>query len=329
MKKATAQAFANIALVKYWGKTHGTLRLPTNSSLSVAMDKIQTTTTVEFSPDYDADQIIIDKDEFASHEAERVIVFLNLIRQMAHTSLKAKVVTKNNFPRAVGAASSASGFAALSLAAAASAGLDLSEKELSILARQGSGSACRSVTGEVSVWHAGSSNETSFAERVHLPAEWNLTVLMTFTDDVTHKKIGSTQGMALTQETSPYYQIGVEEAELNVVRIQTAMERADWMAFGKVIEDEMYRLHALCMTTTPNILYWSSTTVAVFQRIYDLREQGIAAFFTADAGAQVQVLCQGKDAARVKQELAAVPGVREVVTCGVGGPAKLIAEDLF
>ncbi len=184
MSKATALAYANIALVKYWGKGDEKLRLPVNSSVSITLDAIYTQTTVEFRPDLNQDVIEIDNDTFSSAETKRVSEHLDRVRRLAKLKTFAQVVTKNNFPQAVGAASSASGFAALSLAASAAAGLNLTEKELSILARQGSGSACRSISGGFNIWHRGSDPASSFAEKIDYPTEWNLKILLVFVGEM-------------------------------------------------------------------------------------------------------------------------------------------------
>ena len=327
--KVTARAYANIALVKYWGKGDEKLRLPTNSSVAMGLDKIFTTTTVEFDQKYKTDWVDIDGDKFSKEEIMRVTEHLDRVRQLATMKERARVVTRNNFPKAVGAASSASGFAALSVAGTKAAGLKLSEKELSILARQGSGSASRSVSGGVSVWHRGTSSDTSWAEQIDYPKDWDLGVLLVFVGDLKAKKIGTTEGMALTQETSPYFQVGVKEAELNAVRIQKAVERGDWLAFGKVIEDECFRLHTLCMTTTPSLLYWSGETINIFQKLYQLRETGIEAYFTVDAGPHVHIICHQRDKKIIKMEIERILGVKTVVDCGIAGPAGLIEGHLF
>ncbi|MFH1244502.1 MAG: diphosphomevalonate decarboxylase [bacterium] len=322
MKKATAIAHSNIALVKYWGKGDEKLRLPVNSSAAITLNNLTTTTTVEFRQDLTTDQVELLGDGFEAREVEKVSKHLDRVRQLAKIEWRAKVVSQNSFPKAAGMASSASGFAALTVAAVGAAGLDLSEKELSILARQGSGSASRSIPGGVSVWHAGTSSETSFAERIDYPKEWDLHVLLVMAEDTSAKKVGSTEGMALAV-TSPYFTIAAKEAEQNILRITTAMSRGDWSAFGKVIEDECYRLHALCMTTTPNILYWRGVTVEVFQRLLKMRETGVQAFFTVDAGPHVHVVCQGKDVEVVKNELSKLSGIKTIIECGIGGGASI------
>ena len=328
MKKSTAQAHSNIALVKYWGKGDEQLRLPVNSSAAIALDNLTTTTTVEFREDLKIDEVELLGDGFEAGEVEKVSKHLDRVREMAGIKLKAKVVSKNGFPKAAGMASSASGFAALSVAAATAAGLSLSEKELSILARQGSGSASRSVPGGVSVWHAGTSSETSYAEPIPYPKAWEFHVLLVMAEDTSVKKVGSTEGMALAT-TSPYFKTAGSEAEKNIENLRIAMEKEDFRAFGKVIEDECFRLHMLCMTTTPNILYWRGITIEVFQKLLKIRESGIEAFFTVDAGPHVHVVCQGKDVEAVKKSLSELSGIKTIIECGIGDGATIIEDHLF
>src|SRR3989338_6357678 len=140
--KATAIAPSNIAFIKYWGRKDEALRLPENGSISMNLNNLLTTTTVEFSPAFTGDSFSLNGVEDAE-EQQRVIKHLDRIRQAAKIAEKARVVSRNNFPTGTGLSSSASGFAALTVAGAKAAGLNFSEKELSILARQGSGSACR------------------------------------------------------------------------------------------------------------------------------------------------------------------------------------------
>ena len=165
MEKITARAYSNIAFIKYWGRKDEILRLPTNGSISMNLSNLFTTTTVEFSSQYTADEITINgkKDELMNN---RVIRHLDIVRKLKKVETRAKVVSINNFPTGTGLSSSASGFAALTLAAAKSIGLHLSEKELSILARQGSGSACRSIPNGFVEWENGEKSEDSYAKTI-------------------------------------------------------------------------------------------------------------------------------------------------------------------
>ena len=146
-RRATGFANSNIALVKYWGNRDHALRLPANSSLSMNLAALTTTTTVEFREDLAADFVTIDGTEARGPARERVAAHLDRVRALAGIGAKASVASHNNFPAGAGLASSASAFAALTVAACAAAGLELTTDKLSRLARRGSGSACRSVPG--------------------------------------------------------------------------------------------------------------------------------------------------------------------------------------
>jgi len=158
--KGTAIAPSNIAFTKYWGRKNELLRLPENGSISMTLSNLLTTTTVEFSPKYKKDEIIIDSKSVQPDEGERIIRHLDRVRAMASVPDKARVVSRNNFPCGTGLSSSASGFAALTLGALQAAGLHMSEKDISILARQASGSACRSIPGGFVEWRNGDTSET-------------------------------------------------------------------------------------------------------------------------------------------------------------------------
>ena len=168
MQKITVQASSDVALVKYWGKKDKILRLPANGSISMILDSLQSTTTVEFLPELIKDEVIIGG-EVEEGEISRVVKHLDRIRALAQSqnlikeSIFAKVVSENNFPKSTGLSSSGSGFAALTMAASKAIGLDLSEKELSILARQGSGTACRCVCGGFVEWLDGETSEDSYS----------------------------------------------------------------------------------------------------------------------------------------------------------------------
>lgn len=171
--KATAVAPSNIAFIKYWGTKDDVLRLPKNGSISMNLSNLLTTTTVEFNPDFYQDIVTVDNEQKVI-EGNRVIKHLDRIRSLAKIDYKAKVVSNNNFPSSKGLSASASGFAALTVAGAAAAGLKLSEEELSILARQGSGSACRSIPDGFVEWLDGDTSETSYSVSLYKPDYWDI-----------------------------------------------------------------------------------------------------------------------------------------------------------
>src|SRR5829696_4819397 len=174
MTTATAQASPNIAFIKYWGNRDNVLRIPMNSSISMNLDGLYTRTTVSFQPSLPYDELIINGHEVAGGGRERVSYVLDLIREMAKLRESAEVMTENNFPVGAGIASSAAAFAALALAGSKAAGLNLSEKDLSRLARRGSGSAARSISTGFVEWQAGTTDEDSFAYSIAGTDQWKL-----------------------------------------------------------------------------------------------------------------------------------------------------------
>ena len=152
---ASAIAHPNIALIKYWGDTDPDLHIPVNGSISLNLKELFTRTIVTFDPKLNQDQFKLNGKQTDGAGLKRVSAFLKRVRQMAGINRFAFVESYNNFPTATGIASSASGFAALSLAASNAAGLDLDEKTLSRLARTGSGSACRSIPAGFVEWQVG------------------------------------------------------------------------------------------------------------------------------------------------------------------------------
>src|SRR3990167_844609 len=192
--KATAQAPSNIAFVKYWGRKDEELRLPENGSISMNLSTLLTTTTVEFGH-FDNDEVIFNGIT-ERLENNRAVKHIDRIRKLANLNKKVKIVTQNNFPTGTGLSSPASGFAALTIAAAFAAGLKLSERELSILARQGSGSACRSIPNGFVELLDGDTSETSYAYSIFPPDYWDIAdVVVILTEE--QKDVSTTEGQRL------------------------------------------------------------------------------------------------------------------------------------
>ncbi len=178
------------------------------------------------------------------------------------------------------------------MAAAAAYGLDLSERDLSRLARRGSGSATRSIPGGVSVWHAGD-DAGSFAETV--PAPPMAMVVVTINDGP--KEIGSREAMRRTIATSPFYPAWVSSTTETVGDMLAACAAGDFTRIGELTESNALRMHATIEGAFPPIRYLTSRSVAVFDAVVAMRADGIEAYATADAGPNVVVLCRPEDRA--------------------------------
>ena len=321
-QSATAVAHPNIAFIKYWGDRDAELRLPANSSLSMNLAGLETRSLVTFDGDLNQDELILNGASASGAALERVSALLDLVRDRAEFESRARVQSENNFPSGAGIASSASAFAALALAASKAAGLDLDEVALSRLARRGSGSASRSVPGGFVEWHAGYSDENSYAESIAPPEHWGLQDCIAVVSQA-HKGTGSTQGHALA-ESSPLQAARLAGAGTRLKACRAALLDRDFPAFAAVVEQDSLLMHAVMMSSTPPLYYWQPATLAVMQAVRSWRAEGLAACSTVDAGPNVHVISPADAADEVQKRLAHLPGVLEVLRAGPGGPARLV-----
>jgi diphosphomevalonate decarboxylase len=318
MSTARAIAHPNIALVKYWGKRDLALNLPAVPSLSLTLDGFDTRTEVVWGAG--ADSVILDGEPADPKAAAKVTRFLDLLDPKRPPCA---VRSSSNFPAGAGLASSASAFAALAVAASAARGEPFDPVRLSVLARQGSGSACRSLWGGLVVWHAGTCPDGSDSHGTPLlPAEaWDLRMVVAIVSTA-RKAVGSTEGMERSRLTSPLYQTWVDQAAGDVAEGVEAVYARDLPRLGRVMEASTFKMHASMLTSDPPLLYWQPASIACLHAIWALRARGVGAWVTMDAGPQVKVLCAPADAPAVVEAL--LPLVDRVHTLRPGGPARLV-----
>jgi len=325
MTTATAQSFANIAFIKYWGNRDNILRLPSNSSISMNLDGLYTRTTVSFQPSLPFDQLIINGHEVMGHGLDRISYILDIIRGMANIYDRAEVMSENNFPSGAGIASSASAFAALALAGSKAAGLNLSEPELSRLARRGSGSASRSIPGGFVEWQMGTSDEDCFAFSIAEPAHWDLVDCVAIVS-AAHKKTGSTEGHSLAW-TSPLQAARVADAPRRLEICRKAILERDFNSFAPIVELDSDIMHSVMMTSTPQLHYWKPASLDVMSCVRQWRADGMPVCYTVDAGPNIHILCPGTEAQTVEKRLFEIKGVDKVLVARAGGPAKIVTND--
>jgi diphosphomevalonate decarboxylase len=321
--QATAQAQPNIALVKYWGKRDAALNLPAAGSLSITLDALHTRTRVRFDDALDADDITLNGERDAA-QSRKISVFLDLFRARAGIVTRALVESGNDFPTGAGLASSASGFAALAVATDRSLGLDLDPRELSMLARRGSGSAARSILGGFVEMAPGTRDDgqDAFASPLLDASSWPLKVVVAITSRK-KKAVDSRAGMETSQRTSPYYRdwIATVQGDLNAAR--SAVQTRDFEKLSVVSEASCLAMHAVMLATRPALIYWNGATLDCIQCIRALRLRGIGVFYTVDAGPQVKAVCLPDDAAGVAEALRDVAGVEDVLVSGLGEGARI------
>ncbi|OGQ88367.1 MAG: diphosphomevalonate decarboxylase [Deltaproteobacteria bacterium RIFOXYA12_FULL_58_15] len=321
-RRARAKAQANIALVKYWGKRDVARNLPAVGSISVTLADLSTETEVVAGDSVLDDSFELNGSAASPQEMARIGQFLDRMRGAAGVTHRAKIVSANNFPTGAGLASSASGFAALTLATSAAFGMDSSAKELSVLARLGSGSAPRSLLGGFVEMAAGRSKDGSDAVATQLfdESHWPLDILVAVTTEAA-KKTGSTAGM---QQSSAYFSAWVDGANADLAAARAAIGARDIEALGTVAEHSCLKMHAVALAAKPGLLYWNAATVALIHAVREGRSSGIAMFFTIDAGPQVKVFCEAKDATTVARIIEGVDGVARVIRTSIGPGAVLL-----
>ncbi|MCB1057032.1 MAG: diphosphomevalonate decarboxylase [Acidobacteria bacterium] len=334
-EKISVVAPANIAFVKYWGAADLEKALPLHPSISMTLGKALSHTTVEWTEGRDGeDEVWLATAQGALEPAPeafrgRIVGHLERLRRRAGRLGSFRVATRNSFPAAAGLASSASGFAALSLAVGSVLGLETTPREASVLARlSGSGSASRSVMGGYVEWPVAGEDGLEGAAVQLAPAEhWALADVIALVETGA-KEVSSLDGHRRAP-SSPHFARRLELIPGRLEHVRDAILRRDLDELGPILEEEAIELHLIAMSSRPPIFYWRPATLAVLEAVRGLRRRGISAWSTMDAGANVHVICPEADAASVAEALAEVPGVVGVLVDGVGsGPART-DEELF
>jgi diphosphomevalonate decarboxylase len=319
---ATVRAHPNIAFIKYWGNRNDLLRLPANSSISMNLAGLYAETTVVWDENLVQDELTLNGDIKTGRELERVSTHLDVIRQRLGMNTRAQVVSVNNFPTGAGIASSAAAFAALTVAGVAAAGADLTERELSTIARRGSGSASRSVPAGFVQWYAADTHDESYAESVATPEHWNLVDVIAVVS-TGHKEVGSTQGHP-SAKTSDLQNARVAGAEERLRIVREAILARDFAPFAEVVEYDSNLMHAVMMTSRPPLFYWLPPTLTVMDAVRRWRADGLRVCYTLDAGPNIHCICEENDAAEVRNRLQSVSGVLQVIEARAGGAAHLV-----
>lgn len=327
--KTTAIAPSNIAFTKYWGKHIDPVlekgRVPRNGSISMTLDSLLTTTTVEFDGQYNRDEFVLNG-EVEEREESRVVQYLDLIRAEAKIDLYARVVSSNTFPKGTGLSSSASGFAALALAGSKAAGLDLNERALSILARKGSGSASRSIPSGFVEWHAADSSEGSFAETIFQPDHWSIVDVVAVVNEG-RKAVSTTQGMQSTKD-NPFIDVRIARMQEKNRWLKEILADKDFAAFGDLIEHEALELHAMMLAA--GLIYLQPESLRLILKVQrEWRPSGIAAFCTVNTGQDVHIICEEKDVSAVQAKLKEMESVHQVIINRPGKGARLTDQHLF
>lgn len=324
--KTTAVAPSNIAFIKYWGKRDENLRLPANNSISMNLSNLTTTTTVEFNSNLHQDDVVVDGIREVK-QVKRIVEHLDRVRKIAKTKASAKVFSENNFPESTGLSSSASGFAALTLAAASSLSLKLSEKELTVVARHASGSACRSIPDGFVEWVKGTNSEQSFAYSLYPANFWDIADIVAVIGS-TKKKVATTQGQKYVS-TSPFFETRLKNLPEKINKLKKFLKEKNFSKFGEIIEGEAMEMHAIILTSTPSLIYWLPQTLELMHYVRKWRRDGLEVYFTINTGHDVHLLCQKADKDTLFKLIKKLGFVKNVIVNKPSIGARLIDKHLF
>lgn len=319
--KATARAHPIQGLVKYHGMRDDDRRLPYHDSISVCTGPAATTTTVAFDDSLEEDRYQVDGEAVSGRGAERIADVVSEVRERADRELpKVKLVSENDFPTNVGLGSSSSGFAAAAVALAEAAGLEYSRPELSTIARVGSASAARAVTGGFSDLHAGLNDADCRSHKLDVPQE--------FVDDIRIvaaliPEYKETEAAHAEAEQSHMFDARLAHVHSQLATARDAIRSGDFDRTFEVAEHDSLSLAATTMTGPSGWVYWRPESIAVFDTVRDLRESAdIPVYFSVDTGASVYV---NTTAAHVDRVNSAVQSCDvETRIWNVGGPARVL-----
>lgn len=316
MSGVVAVAHPNVALSKYWGKREGAGNVPAVPSLSVTLAGLATRTRLKWDALLADHRFVLDGRLQERAQAPKVFTFLDEAARAVGTSACADVESTNDFPTASGLASSASGFAALALAAVRAGGCDWDAARVADLARRGSASAARSLFGGFVELVGTEARLVAPAD--HLP----LAVLVCVTAEGP-KATSSTEGMRVTMARSPFAAAWLEQAPRLHGRLHAALLARDFDRVGELAEASALAMHASAIAA--GVVYWNGATLEALAAVRALRAGGTAAYATIDAGPHVKVLVRPGDAAKAREAMAAVPGVRRVIEARPGPGARIEA----
>src|SRR4030066_217319 len=318
--KGSAKAHPIQGLIKYHGLKDDVLRIPYHDSISVATSPTNTHTTLEFG-NFRKDTATVDGKQLAARELERVVSVIDEVRNRSGVRKKFRMESRNNFPSNVGLGASASGFAALAVAACSAADMKLSLEQISVIARRGAGSATRSVTGAFSRWRAGFEDEESYSYQI-ASEDFQMGIVVALipafkqTEDA-HKAV----------LTSPFFHSRLAFVHGALAEMENAIRKKNISKIGALAERDSLILHGITMTSVDEMLLWRPETVKVMLEVRKMRSESLEAYFSIDTGATVYVNTAPKNVKEVERRIK-VLGI-ETLTCGAGGAARITEKHIF
>ncbi len=339
IKVTTAKGHSNIAFTKYWGKRDERINLPNNSSISMTLDdNLSTITSVALVDGLRYDTVYINNelqdlyDPRATEKTKFMREVLKYMKNIADTNKNFLIVSKNTFPTSSGIASSASGAATLIFAVSHVLELNMPLEYMSIIARNISGSACRSVYGGFVKWNKGEKNDGSDSYSVQLKDEKHWPELMDIIAivDSSKKKISSSAGHAQTIRTSVLYPSRPSYVEKVNVELENAIRNKNFEKMGEIIMRDSNNMHATMLDTWPPVIYFTGTSIDIIKGVHELNEKEgkTVAAYTFDAGPNAHIITTEAYRGQVNEMLSSISGVQRTIESHAGtGPVLLEEKD--
>ena len=318
--RATAKAQPNIALIKYWGKRDIERNLPAVGSISITLDALATTMTVDLDAGVETDELIVNN-EPNEQMLPRISKCLDNV--LGRDRSRARILSKSNFPIAAGLASSASSFAALTVGAAKAAGLDADTARLSRLAGEASGSAARSLYGGFA--ELANDDDSIRVEQICSESGWPLKVVVAITE-TGPKAVGSTEAMEISRKTSPFYSNWIEQQPSDLETARSAIVGRDFEKLAAIAEHNCLKMHSVMWASRPPTVFWNEATMRCLTTVRQLQAEGRGVFFTIDAGPQIKAVCLPDDVEAVRDALGATDGVEGLMETDLGPGARIVDE---
>lgn len=320
--KATVIAHPIQGLIKYHGLKNARFRIPFHDSISVCVDGLRTTTTVEATNSLKEDLVMINGKKAVGTQLERVEVVLNKLKTMTDYSGHFQVVSQNSMTNGKGLGFSASGFAALGTAACAALNFDIDYISLSELVRLGAGSATRSLAGSFAIWYA-DKNGKSFAEQMVKPETVDLSMVIvpvpsSVRTDEAHSEVLS----------SPLFKARLKYVTKIIRTMENAIKTGDVATIGRLAEEDSLNLHAITMTGKTHMVLWEPETVRIIKEAQKMRREGIPAWYSIDTGPSVFVNTFTEHVEKVADRLRRL-SLSSIIPSKVGGKPFLTSKHLF
>jgi phosphomevalonate decarboxylase len=320
--KATAVAHPIQGLIKYHGLKEPKQRIPYHDSISVCIEALTTTTTVEASNSLKQNEIIINGKEPARIDKERVQIVLDRPKKLAGFSGGFKVVSKNSLRTGKGLGFSASGFAALGLAASKALDLNLDMISLSEIVRLGAGSSTRSLAGGFAVWYS-NRDSRSYAVQLNAPERINFSMIIV----PIHSDV-RTDEAHFEVLSSPLFEARLRNVNSLLEAMKKAIRKGDTATIGRLAEEDTLSLHAITMTGKSHMILWEPDTIRIIKEVVQMRQDGLLAWYSIDTGPSVFINTIRENLETITKRLREI-GFESVIISGVGGKPVLTTNHLF